>query len=160
GAVTYAIELEPLGPVGSGGGPLAEGASASPSTSASASASTNVAVKPPLGIAPHKSSPFGRFSENNRYAVTVAVPGRPNNLYVEGDQGRGAYMTNALVAQEFEVDLRGPDGVPTSLRELERYDFVILSDTAASQVGYAQQDAIESYVRDLGGGFLMAGGQN
>ena len=57
-----------------------------------------------------------RFLENNKYAVTVAVPGRPSVLYVEGDQGHGSYLTNALVAQEFEVDFRGPDGIPTSLR--------------------------------------------
>ena len=42
-------------------------------------------------------------------------------------------------------------------RELERYDFVILSDAPAEMVSLTQQDAIESYVRDLGGGLLMAG---
>ncbi|MGH7328433.1 MAG: VWA domain-containing protein, partial [Polyangiaceae bacterium] len=41
-----------------------------------------------------------------------------------------------------------------------RYDFVILSDASADQVSLTQQEALESYVRDLGGGFLFAGGEN
>ncbi len=174
GAVTYSLELEPLGPItaaasapGAASGSAAAPApspspppppSAAPSGSAAAPASSALAGLGPN--APLKKSPFDRFPDNNRYAVTVAVPGRPNVLYVEGDQGHGTWLTNALVAQEFEVDLRGPDGVPSSLKEMERYDFFILSDTAAENVSYSQQDLIESYVRDLGGGFLMAGGQN
>ena len=41
----------------------------------------------------------------------------------------------------------------------ERYDFFILSDVSADQVSLGQMDAIERYVRDLGGGFLFAGGE-
>ncbi len=101
-----------------------------------------------------------RFKENNRFAVTTAVPGRPLVLYVEGNPARASYLASALEAQQFEVDVHGPNELPASLRELERYDFVILSDTPAEAVSLTQQDAIESYVRDLGGGFLFAGGEN
>jgi Ca-activated chloride channel family protein len=104
--------------------------------------------------------PEDHFKENNRFAVTVAVPGRPAVLYVEGNLEHASYLANALNAQGFEVDTRGPSELPTSLRELERYDFVILSDTPADAVSLTQQDAIEAYVRDLGGGFLFAGGEN
>ena len=104
--------------------------------------------------------PEDRFKENNRYAVTVAVPGRPSVLYVEGNQAHASYLASALNAQEFDVDVRGPRELPSSLRELERYDLVILSDTPADAVTEEQQAAIESYVRDLGGGFVFAGGEN
>jgi uncharacterized membrane protein/uncharacterized protein YegL len=100
-----------------------------------------------------------RFKENNRYAVTVAVPGRPSVLYVEGNPARATYLSSALAAQEFDVEVRGPRELPQSLRELERYDFVILSDAPADAVSLTQQEAIEGYVRDLGGGFLFAGGE-
>lgn len=100
-----------------------------------------------------------RFAENNRVATTVVVPGRPSVLYVEGSEGRASYLARALTAADFEVDVRGPRAIPSSLRELERYDFFILSDVPADQVSLTQQDAIERYVRDLGGGFLMAGGE-
>lgn len=101
-----------------------------------------------------------RFRANNRFSTTVVVPGRPSVLYVEGTESRASYLARALTAGDFEVDVRGPRAIPTSLRELERYDFVILSDVPADQVSLTQQDAIERYVRDLGGGFLMAGGES
>ncbi|MBX3232315.1 MAG: VWA domain-containing protein [Labilithrix sp.] len=103
--------------------------------------------------------PEDRFKENNRFAVSVAVPGRPSVLYAEGNTSRASYLASALSAQEFDVDVRSPREIPSSIRELERYDFVILSDTPAESVSLTQQDAIESYVRDLGGGFLFAGGE-
>ncbi|HJL16560.1 MAG TPA: VWA domain-containing protein [Sandaracinaceae bacterium LLY-WYZ-13_1] len=107
-------------------------------------------------------SPEGadRFEANNRFATTVVVPGRPTVLYVEGTPGRATYLARSLTAGDFEVDVRSPRAIPTSLRELERFDFFILSDVPADQVSLTQQDAIERYVRDLGGGFLMAGGES
>jgi Mg-chelatase subunit ChlD len=104
--------------------------------------------------------PEDRFAENNRYAVTIAVPGKPFVLYVEGNTEHATYLAAALTAQDFDVDVRPPSELPSSIRELERYDFVILSDTPADQVSLTQQDALEEYVRDLGGGFLFAGGEN
>lgn len=103
--------------------------------------------------------PEDRFRENNRVSVSVAVPGRPTVLYAEGNPARATYLSSALSAQELDVDVRGPREIPSSIRELERYDFVILSDAPADTVSLTQQDALESYVRDLGGGFLFAGGE-
>jgi Ca-activated chloride channel homolog len=104
--------------------------------------------------------PEDHFKENNRSQVTLAVPGRPAVLYVEGNPTHSTYLASALTAQGFEIDVRGPSEMPSSLRELERFDFVILSDAPAEAVSLTQQDAIESYVKDLGGGFLFAGGES
>jgi Mg-chelatase subunit ChlD len=101
-----------------------------------------------------------RFGANNEFENTVVVPGRPAVLYVEGARGRGSYLAQALTSGDFEVDVRSPRAIPTSLRELERFDFFILSDVSADQVSLTQMDAIERYVRDVGGGFLMAGGED
>jgi Mg-chelatase subunit ChlD len=103
--------------------------------------------------------PEDHFKENNRAEVTLAVPGRPSVLYVDGDPARSTYLASALTAQGFEVDPRGPSEVPSSVRELERFDFVIVSDAPAEAVSLTAQEAIETYVRDLGGGFLFAGGE-
>ncbi len=88
--------------------------------------------------------PEDRFRENNRAVVSVAVPGRPSVLYVEGQPQRASYLASALSAQDFDVDVRGPRELPSSLRELERYDFVILSDTPAEAVSLTQQDTTRS----------------
>lgn len=100
-----------------------------------------------------------QFTENNAYTVTLSVPGRPTVLYVEGQPQRASYLSGALTAQQFDVDVRSPLGFPGSLQELERFDFVILSDTPREAVGATAQELIARYVRDLGGGFLFAGGE-
>lgn len=105
-------------------------------------------------------TPLGedKFKENNTYSVKAEVPGRPLVLYVEGQPQRASYLASALTAQQFDVDVRPASAFPTSVGELGRYDFVILSDVPASQISASSQAAIEGYLRDLGGGFLFAGG--
>ncbi len=107
-----------------------------------------------------KLEPLGpdEFSANNEYTATLDVPGRPSVLYVEGQPNRANYLASALGAQQFDVDVRAPAAFPASLRELERYDFVIVSDTPREAFPAAGQELVERYVRDLGGGFLFAGG--
>ncbi len=99
------------------------------------------------------------FRDNNAFSVTVDVPGRPTVLYVEGQPERASYLMSALNAQQFDVDLRTAAAFPASLRELERYDFVIVSDVPAEAFPLPAQELVERYVRDLGGGFLFAGGE-
>lgn len=100
-----------------------------------------------------------KFKENNRYATTIDVPGRPAVLYIEGTPQHAGPLSSALTAQQFDVDMRPPAGFPGSLKEIERFDFVVLSDTPKEAVSLQAQDLIEQYVRDLGGGFLFAGGE-
>jgi Mg-chelatase subunit ChlD len=99
------------------------------------------------------------FAENNRYSARLDVPGRPQILYVEGQPQRATYLSSALSAQQFDVDVRAPSSFPGSLAELERYALVIVSDVPREQLGVSSQDLIERYVRDLGGGFVFAGGE-
>ena len=101
-----------------------------------------------------------RFEANNQYATTVDVPGRPQVLYVEGTPQHAGPLNSALTAQQFDVDVRPPTGFPGSLKELERFDFVIVSDTPKEAMSLGSQELLEQYVRDLGGGFLFAGGDN
>ncbi len=98
------------------------------------------------------------FPENNRANAIVSVLGKPMVLYVEGERSSTAYLAGALAAQDLNVDTVDP--LPTTVREAERYDFIVLSDVPASGVSLVEQDVIEQYVRDLGGGFLFAGGEN
>ncbi len=100
-----------------------------------------------------------QFSENNRFQATLDVPGRASVLYIEGQEGRAGYFSSALSAQQFDVDVRSPTGFPTTLAELQRFAFVVLSDVPKEQFSEASELLVERYVRDLGGGFLFAGGE-
>ncbi|HEX9104398.1 MAG TPA: VWA domain-containing protein, partial [Polyangia bacterium] len=97
---------------------------------------------------------------NNAAVASLSVKGKPRVLYVEGEPGSAAYLANALKRESIDVDVRTSYGLPSSPRELAAYDLVVLSDVAQTFVGPAQMAAIEGYVRDLGGGFIMAGGEN
>ncbi|MCS6915560.1 MAG: VWA domain-containing protein [Myxococcales bacterium] len=101
-----------------------------------------------------------RFADNNQALLALAVKGRPHVLYIEGEPAAGQYLVRALQREDIDVDLRNPYGLPASARELSRYDLVLLSDVSSTLISQAQMAAIESYVRDLGGGFIMAGGEN
>ena len=100
-------------------------------------------------------------SANNRMQQSVWVNARPRILYVEGGQAEGAhYLADALTGQGIDTRVIAPAALPGSAAELAMYDGVILSDTPAKALAADQMQAIESYVRDLGGGLLFASGEN
>lgn len=100
------------------------------------------------------------FKENNNFVYSVNVAGKPRVLYVEGEMRSRHYLERALRNENFEVETRGPYGVPTSLDEFESFDLVLLSDLAAMYLSQDQMRLIDRYVRELGGGFIMVGGEN
>ncbi len=71
-----------------------------------------------------------------------------------------SHLERALEHENIDVEVRGPRGLPASPKELEKFDLVLVSDVPAHFVGLAQMAALESYVRDLGGGLIMAGGED
>jgi Ca-activated chloride channel homolog len=98
------------------------------------------------------------LEENKRGIAVVAVRGKPQLLYVEQDRDQAAHLLNALRAQNFAVEIVGPDGVPSTPEGLGKYDSVILSNVAALRLGNAKMETLRRYVRDQGGGLVMLGG--
>src|SRR6185369_324661 len=58
----------------------------------------------------------------------------------------------------FVADVRAAAAVRTSLAGFQNYDPVIYDNVPASVMTPAQMKMVQSYVRDLGGGFIMIGG--
>ncbi len=100
------------------------------------------------------------WKSNNSVIATLPIFGRPKVLYIEGDQRHAGHLKRALVAEKIDVEVRGPRGLPTSPMGLQKYDLLLMSDVSSIFLGLSHMAAIQSYVRDLGGGFIMAGGQN
>lgn len=98
--------------------------------------------------------------DNDRLEQAVWVAPRPRILYVEGQPDAGRYLQAALSAEGMEVAAAGPERLPGTAGQLERYDAVILSDVPAEAIGAARMQALQAYVRDLGGGLLFASGEN
>lgn len=98
------------------------------------------------------------FLANNSYVLSMDVPGPPRVLVIDRKPSQVTQLVDALVAQQFDVDVRGPDAFPRSAQELDRFDFLVLSDLAREQVSRGAEALVERYVRS-GGGLLFAGGE-
>jgi Ca-activated chloride channel homolog len=103
-------------------------------------------------------------TKNNTAVMTAPVRGRPSVLYVEGgmlrEPGSSNYLQKALEHENIDVSVRGPQGIPSNPKELEKYDLVLVSDVPAHLMGAGQMAALDTYVKGMGGGLIMAGGQD
>jgi Ca-activated chloride channel family protein len=100
------------------------------------------------------------FPDNNKFHSSIVVRGRPRILYVEGHPQSARYLQAALKGEGFLVDTVTSNTIPASIEELDAYDAIVLSDVARSNLTDQQMRTMATYVRDLGGGFVLAGGEN
>jgi Ca-activated chloride channel family protein len=96
--------------------------------------------------------------EDNSGSAFVRVRGQAVALVLEGDAGKGAFIAKSLEDAAFRVTQGSTSSVPADLGGFAGYDVVVLSDIRASDLSPGQLDAIGSYVRDLGGGLILMGG--
>lgn len=105
-----------------------------------------------------------KYRMNNRYVAAVHVKGKPRVLLLEGgSRYQARYLKGALEKSQIDVEIRGRYGVPRSIRDLNQYDLVIMSDLPAfdmrdTYVRRKQMKLLQSYVKKFGGGFIMVGG--
>jgi len=98
--------------------------------------------------------------ENNEALALVDVRGKPRLLYVEGEPEEARYLAEAMEAMGLRLQVCTPETMPRTLRELNGYDAVILSDVPARALGDDWMAALRDYVGRLGGGLVMIGGRN
>ena len=95
--------------------------------------------------------------ENNRLQGIVEVKGQPRALYVYSGEKQHAFA-NALSAQGYAVVESPPEQSPLALPEIAAFDLVALDNVPAYRLTQAKMEAVERYVRDLGGGLVVIGG--
>ena len=98
------------------------------------------------------------FAENNQGGAFMVVQGRPNVLVVEDQNGQGRFIADALESAGLSADLRGVAAAPLTEASLRSYDSVVLVNMPAPRLSESQLLAIQSYVRDFGGGLVVVGG--
>jgi Ca-activated chloride channel family protein len=98
--------------------------------------------------------------EDNVGSTFVRVRGEAAALVMERDPALAAALVRALEAAAFRVDVVGPGGVPADLAAFAAYDLLVLSDVRASDLAPTGLRALATYVRDLGGGLLLMGGDH
>lgn len=96
--------------------------------------------------------------DNNLASGLVFTAGKPRVLMIESVPELARHMEWAMNEEGILVDTRPPQGMPESLTDLQNYEVLILSNIPATDLTARQMDVIRSYVSELGGGFIMLGG--
>src|SRR5207245_10517194 len=98
--------------------------------------------------------------DHTQIRTSVVVHGRPKILYVEAHPQSPRSLEAALKAEGFSVTTVPSNAIPLNIEVLDAYDAVVLSDVARNTLNDQQMRTMATYVRDLGGGFILAGGEN
>ena len=121
------------------------------------------------GFAPYRVqiSPLTAISDtlyqNNELAAFAQVAGPPKVLVVKNPKPRdnvdeAKELIAALAASNITTEVVDPSGLPAEFTALSEYASVILVDVPARELSTRQLSAIQTYVRDLGGGLVAVGG--
>ena len=97
------------------------------------------------------------LENNTGYGIT-RVYGTPHILYIEGDTGRAELLKTVLEMNHLAAEVLSPSEFPTDLVTLQNSDAIILSNVSADELSTLQMEHIKSYVRDLGKGLVIIGG--
>ncbi|MFN8517706.1 MAG: VWA domain-containing protein, partial [Chloroflexia bacterium] len=100
------------------------------------------------------------ITDNNLLNAATVVRQRPSVLIVEGTRNNGYFLQRALERSAFDVTVRAPSGIPTRTADLANYDSIVLADVPATMLSVEQQQGLQDYVRSLGRGLVVTGGNN
>jgi Mg-chelatase subunit ChlD len=96
--------------------------------------------------------------QNNEAAALVDVQGEPRVLLVEGVAGDAQNLAAALKAARMNPTTVAPQSMPVGLADLGGYDAVVLVNVHAGAIPAAAMQTLPAFVRDLGHGLVMIGG--
>ncbi|MFN9390493.1 MAG: hypothetical protein ACK6DF_13345, partial [Betaproteobacteria bacterium] len=91
---------------------------------------------------------------------TVTVGERPRVLRVQGSAAAGGALPEVLRKQGLEVAQAAPGELPREVAGFAGRDVVVLDDVAARDVAPESMTALETWVREQGGGVLFVAGPN
>jgi Mg-chelatase subunit ChlD len=101
--------------------------------------------------------------QNNELSTFAQVAGPPKVLLVKNPAPRdnideSKELVAALTASNMLIQVVPPTGLPSELASLSEYASVVLVDVPARDFTPRQMTALQTYVRDLGGGLVAVGG--
>jgi uncharacterized membrane protein len=105
-------------------------------------------------------APKDTILQNNEASAFMNVQGPPEVLVIEGTPNSGANIVSALNASGIKTVTGTPNDVPTQLSGLAAYDSVVLANVPAVELGTTRMQILQSFVRDLGRGLVVSGGQD
>jgi len=102
--------------------------------------------------------PGDEQSQNNRMGSYMAVMGQPNVLIVEGKENESREMQKILDASGFLWEVITPARMPQNAEALRKYDAAVLVNADADAFSADALSALDAYVKTLGRGLAVIGG--
>ena len=99
-------------------------------------------------------------SKNNEASTFTNVIDRPKILVVEDSAGEADEMVRMLVATGMSYVRVNAQSVPGTLEGLSAYKSIITCNVSAENLSDGFLNSLDSYVKDMGGGFIATGGEN
>ncbi len=97
---------------------------------------------------------------NNTIMAQVLAGGKPKILCIDGHSGRSSFLSEALKLKGVDVIVEDQHHIPQKLSQLAQFDALVFNNISRSQINESQMQLIKDYVSDIGGGFVMIGGEN
>ena len=104
-------------------------------------------------------SPRDTMPENNHWQTFTEVRGRPKVLRLYDPPEQDAPLVQALQQQGLDVRSRPWQDLPHMLSDYLEYAALVFDNVPGFGISVSQMEVLERYVRDMGGGVLMLGGE-
>lgn len=98
------------------------------------------------------------YVNNNKYSTMTNGIGSPRLLIVEDDEKSGSYIASLASNNGYKVDLYNSQEPPTDLKNLLKYQAIILSNVTLEETPNNFIGSLKTYVEDFGGGLFVTGG--
>ncbi len=102
--------------------------------------------------------PNDAFEQNNALSAVTQVTGSLGLLVVADDAREIEALLPILENTGFEVTVSTSARMPSDALALSAYEAVVIANIPATSLTQRQQDTLEIYVRDTGGGLVFIGG--
>ncbi|MFQ5489256.1 MAG: VWA domain-containing protein [Phycisphaerae bacterium] len=96
--------------------------------------------------------------DNNRAEAFSVVAGKGRVLLLSGNELHDQRLVDALRSENIDVEMLRAEDLELTLGLLMRYACVILANVPANTYTEDQHENLVNYVRNLGGGLIMTGG--
>ena len=98
-------------------------------------------------------------SRNNKAYAYSYITDVPQVLLVEKNES-GAQWKKLLETAKVNLTVVSAGSAPSQLEKLNLYDGIIIADVSAKAMPKGFPQALESYIKNTGGGLLVSGGEN
>jgi len=99
----------------------------------------------------------GIFQNNEALSFTQGTQ-KASVLYVRSEKRQSRSLLGALKTQGITVTVKGAEELPRSINGLIDYGAIILDNVPAADLSLGVMENFERYVKDVGGGLIMIGG--